>query len=127
MKTFSFRKELPTITNLGFTVIPAPHSLKLIIEEVKEFTSEGCIPESMPYYISNAQGTTASSLSELHEKPELRQRILDEFATIFQSWAQTPLKPAFVYGARTYHRGATLAPHVDESRPTMSEQWYVWT
>jgi prolyl 4-hydroxylase len=56
----------------------------------------------------------ASSLVELSDG--LRRRISDALLPLLSEWSGVDLQPSYVYGIRTYHRGAVLKEHRDREK-----------
>lgn len=73
------------------------------------------VNESVPGFIGADNGRQASVLTELH--PQTRVKIHNHFKPLCEAWIghQYELVPTFVYGLRTYQRGAWLKVHRDRN------------
>lgn len=49
----------------------------------------------------------------LESVPHLKLQLHNSLLPLHKSWANTNIEPTFIYGIRSYNKGATLTEHVD--------------
>lgn len=104
---------IPNYTQTGFKKERLDTHL---FEKIKDFyilNSESTEPEFVEGGFVTIPETGAAG-SDILELPEaLRLEIHISLKPILEAWSNTELVPTFVYGIRTYKRGATLVAHRD--------------
>ncbi len=85
-----------------------------IFRAIKQFhrQSRGRIERIPGDFVSTGSGDIASYLNELPD--DLKQRIHAYMQPLLEAWVNRPLRPTWVYGVRTYLRGAVLKMHRDK-------------
>tara|TARA_B110000977_G_scaffold18197_1_gene21946 strand:+ start:1648 stop:2916 length:1269 start_codon:yes stop_codon:yes gene_type:complete len=117
IKTFKTVDEIPRFTENGFMKMKVPPDIWGLIQDsyfllqdketVEEFEGKAGIIET------NQEGAASSTILSFEHIPNIRTKIHEMLLPYHEEWAKTRLTPSFVYGIRSYQRGATLASHVD--------------
>ena len=113
-KTFSKWEELPKLTEKGYKVVDIPADAWEKIQQAYELVKEKKTEEKFnsKETIIPGNGNT-SDIFSLEHVPELRKEIQTLLHPIHEEWSGETLIPSFVYGIRSYNRGATLVQHRD--------------
>ena len=107
---------LPNFTRLGFhkTMIDP----ELFQEIIDFFRANGGILRDEyvegGFIFTEGKSACASGLIDLSQ--ELRDKIHESLLSALSEWSGIELEPTFVYGIRTYHRGAVLKEHRDRQQ-----------
>jgi prolyl 4-hydroxylase len=113
-KTFSNKENFPKFTENGFTVIKCPEQTWGIIKDAYNILKDKEVEENFPgkEHVILGEGTTSNLLSFDHI-PNIRSLIHQQLLDTHKNWCRTNIEPSFVYGIRSYKKGAVLASHVD--------------
>jgi prolyl 4-hydroxylase len=111
---FRSKEDLPKFTENGFTVVKCPQHTWGLIQDAYGILKEREIEEKFlgKETIILGKGITSNLLSFDHI-PNIRSLIHQQLLQIHQEWCGVNIKPSFVYGIRSYKKGAILASHVD--------------
>ena len=108
--------DIPHFTKEGFTIKPVPSELFSAItdfnekskdEEEDEYVEGGKLEK----IISSKKHRIATSLRQIDL--DLRAKIINYIQPELETWTGLDLLPTYVYGIRTYRRGAELKMHKD--------------
>ena len=116
-KIFRSTEEMPRFTENGFAKLKVPDNIWGIIQDsykllqdkeiIEEFEGKEGIIDTIQ------EGAESSTLLSFEHIPNIRKQIHEMLMPIHQEWSGANIEPSFVYGIRSYQRGATLANHVD--------------
>ncbi len=114
-KTFSSYEQIPRFSERGYEVIKLSDNLwntvKEMYEEVKPFETEEHFPNKKGVIPSpNEVSSTLMDLGNVHEKRDAFHQAL---RPIHEQFCGVNLEPTFIYGIRSYLRGAGLVKHRD--------------
>jgi len=111
---FSTKEQLPKFTPTGFKVVKCPELTWNIIRDAYNLLKDKETEEKFQgkESIIPGDGITSSLLSFDHI-PNIRTLIHEQLLPFHQEWCGANIKPAYVYGIRSYKKGATLSSHVD--------------
>jgi prolyl 4-hydroxylase len=111
---FSSPSDLPRLTPTGFKVVKVPEETWNIIKEAYEILKSTIREEHFPGKENIIKGNgVVSEIMSLDMFPSIRKIIHEQLKPIHQEWCGVNIDPTFVYGIRSYNKGATLAKHVD--------------
>jgi prolyl 4-hydroxylase len=113
-KVFTNVDDFPRFTEHGFTVIKCPEQTWNIIKDAYNILKDKEVEENFPgkEHVILGEGTTSNLLSFDHI-PSIRTLIHEQLLNIHKEWSGANIEPSFVYGIRSYKKGAVLASHVD--------------
>lgn len=116
-KIFKSVDEMPRFTENGFAKLKVPNDVWGVIQDsykllqdkeaVEEFEGKTGIIDT------NIDGAESSTLLSFEHIPNIREQIHKMLMPIHEEWSGARIEPSYVYGIRSYQRGATLANHVD--------------
>lgn len=113
---FTTKEDLPYFTEEGFKVLKCPDRAWNIIKESYELLKNSNVKheENFPGKegIILGEGNTSDFFS-LENIPTIRDIIHDELKPLHEEWSGQNLEKSFVYGIRSYNKGATLIQHTD--------------
>jgi prolyl 4-hydroxylase len=115
-KTFKNPLELPKLTPLGFKVVKVPADTWQLIQE-----SYGLLKnvirqenwEGIKNIIHDKDGNAPVEIMSMDNCPRIRQIIHNELKPIHEEFSGENLEPTYIYGIRSYKRGAILESHKD--------------
>ena len=117
-KIFSKSEDLPRLSELGFKVVKVPQKTFQLITEaynllkhtVKEETWNGITD-----FIHDSQGNAPVEIFSMDAFTRIREIIAEELQPIHEEFIgnKERLVPKWIYGIRSYKRGAILEPHTD--------------
>lgn len=114
MFTKEANEYIQNYTQTGFKIA---HLQQQLLDKIQMFYRANIKTEkeeSVPGdFIFNAVKKDKKSSSLVDLSPELRQEIHDTLKPLMEDWSNKSLNPTYVYGIRTYHRGAVLKTHRD--------------
>jgi prolyl 4-hydroxylase len=111
-KEFSSVEDFPRFTENGFTLIKCPEETWSLIKESYELLKDKKETEEFVGKKEFIVGGDTEIMSFDH-LPSVRKLIHQQLLKSHEEWVKESLLPSFVYGIRSYTRGATLTPHVD--------------
>ena len=108
--------DIPHFTKEGFTTKDVPPELFAAITDFNEKSKDAEEDEyeeggKLEKIISSKKHRIATSLRQIDL--DLRAKIIDHIQPELETWTGLELTPTYVYGIRTYRRGAELKMHKD--------------
>jgi len=112
VKSFSNAEDFPRFTDNGFALIKCPTDTWNLIRESYELLKDKLEKEE---FVGKEQFIVGggSELMSFDHLPTVRTMIHDQLLKTHQDWVNEPLLKSFIYGIRSYTKGATLTSHVD--------------
>ena len=111
-KEFSSAEDFPRFTNNGFSLLKCPEETWNLIKESYELLKDKKETEEFAGKKEFIVGGDTEIMSFDH-LPSVRKLIHQQLLKTHEEWVKEPLEPSYVYGIRSYAKGATLTPHVD--------------
>tara|TARA_B100001250_G_C19746566_1_gene765606 strand:+ start:119 stop:1387 length:1269 start_codon:yes stop_codon:yes gene_type:complete len=111
-KTFSTKEDFPSFTANGFELKTCPADVWGVIQDAYNLLKDKVKNEEFEGKESIIVGGGSEILS-FDSIPSIRSYIHNQLHSLHEQWSGENLEPSFVYGIRSYLRGATLANHVD--------------
>ena len=112
--TFSSVETLPKFTEKGFVKLKLPQSDWELVQEMYESVKESISEEKFNGKEDFIPGKgNTSNIMSLESVPHLKLQLHNSLLPLHKSWANTNIEPTFIYGIRSYNKGATLTEHVD--------------
>ena len=113
---FKTQEDLPYFTEEGFKVVKCPDKAWNIIKESYELLKNSNVRREEHFEgkegIIKGEGVTSEMFS-LDHVPTIRSIIHQELKPLHEEWSNQKLEETFIYGIRSYNKGATLVQHVD--------------
>ena len=114
---FNTVEEIPRFTQNGFTKMKIPADVWGLIQDSYYMLKDKEVAEHFQgkegIIDTNIAGAESSTILSFEHIPHVREQIHKLLLPIHEEWSKARLTPSFVYGIRSYQRGATLAKHVD--------------
>lgn len=114
------RKEenefLPNFTRQGFFKSSLDPDLFQEVTEFYRSNSEKSQAEHVEGGFIHAIGDDKQASSLIDLSDDLRAKIHQNLRPVMSQWSGIALEPTYVYGIRTYHRGAVLKEHRDRQQ-----------
>jgi hypothetical protein len=111
-KVYTDKSQIPKLTTKGFEVVKCPEDTWKLIQESYELLKDKVEQEHFDGK-ENFIPTGDSHLLSFDNLPSIRSLIHTQLQPIHEKFCGVKIKPSFIYGIRSYTKGATLAPHVD--------------
>jgi prolyl 4-hydroxylase len=113
-KQFSNWQDLPKIDPVGFKVVKVPDEAWSIIQELYAEVKEIRVEEKFDGKESIIPGEGITSyIMDINSVPDKRHILHNMLLPLHQEFAKEPIDPTFIYGIRSYMRGAALQFHRD--------------
>ncbi len=112
VKEFKNVDDFPRFTENGFALIKCPTETLNLIRESYELLKDKLETENFTGKDQFIVGGDSDLMSFDH-LPTVRTMIHDQLLSTHQEWVKEPLLKSFIYGIRSYKKGATLTSHVD--------------
>jgi prolyl 4-hydroxylase len=112
-KEFTSVEDFPRFTENGFALIKCPEQTWNIIKDSYELLKDKKQTEEFAGKEEFIVGGDSELMSFDH-LPSVRKLIHEQLLSTHEEWVGESLTPSFIYGIRSYLRGATLTPHVDK-------------
>ena len=116
-KIFKSVDEIPRFTENGFAKLKVPDDVWGIIQDSYKLLQDKETAEHFEgkkgIIDTTQEGAESSTILSFEHIPNIRTQIHNMLLPIHEEWAKARIEPSFVYGIRSYQRGATLASHVD--------------
>jgi prolyl 4-hydroxylase len=118
-KTFSTSSDLPKLTSLGFKVVKVPTNTWRLIQEAYKLLQNVKTVETwdgMEKFIHDADGNKMDlEIFNMDNCFRIKEIIQEELLPVHQEFIENKesIKPLWIYGIRSYKRGAVLEPHTD--------------
>lgn len=113
-KIFNGHEQLPKLSAKGFKVVKCPEDTWALVQKYYDLLKDKKTEEVFngKENIIKGQGVT-SEIMRMDIYPEAIQQILSDLKPLHEEFAATRIEGKWVYGIRSYLKGATLAPHRD--------------
>jgi prolyl 4-hydroxylase len=116
---FKTKEDLPKLSELGFKVVKVPTNTWRLIQEAYQLLQNVKTQEvwtGMENFIHDKDGKPADlEIFNMDNCFRIKEIIIDELQPIHEEFIgnKTKLKPKWIYGIRSYKRGAILENHTD--------------
>ena len=111
-KVYTDKSQIPKLTTKGFEVVKCPEDTWRLIQESYELLKDKVEQEHFDGK-ENFIPTGDSHLLSFDNLPFIRSLIHTQLQPIHEKFCGVKIEPSFIYGIRSYTKGATLASHVD--------------
>lgn len=111
-KTFTNVNDFPTFTEKGFAIKKCPDNVWNMINDSYYLLKDKIQEEKFEGKEDIIKGGGSEILS-FDAIPAIRSYIHSELQSMHEEWSGENLDPSFIYGIRSYLKGATLTAHVD--------------
>ncbi len=112
-KVFTSKEQVPKFTELGFSIQKCPAETWNIINDSYNILKDKGVEEVFDGKENIIKGGDTELLS-FDALPSIRTLIHKQLLSTHQEWIKNEnIEPSFIYGIRSYKKGATLTPHVD--------------
>lgn len=105
--------DIPQCTPLGFKKVKVPGETWKLILETYALLKDKEVDEQFQGKETIIQGSGNSTILSMDHLPTLRSVIHQQLHQLHQDWAGREIEPSFIYGIRSYKKGATLTMHKD--------------
>lgn len=117
-KVFSKSEDLPRLSELGFKVVKVPEKTFQLIQEAYNLLKPSVRPEEwggITNFIHDNQGNAPVEIFPMDSFTRIREIIAEELQPLHEEFIgnKERLIPKWIYGIRSYKRGAILEPHTD--------------
>jgi len=113
-QTFYSYDDVPKFTSKGFTIVKCPEEIWGLIKDSYELLKDKKEEEYYPGKEQTIMGVgNTSDLLSFHHIPNIRDHIHKLLQPLHEEWSGQKLEPSFVYGIRSYNKGAVLVEHKD--------------
>jgi len=117
-KVFSKSEDLPKLSELGFKVVKVPQKTFQLIQEAYNLLKPSVRPEEwggITNFIHDNQGNAPVEIFPMDSFTRIREIIAEELQPLHEEFIgnKERLIPKWIYGIRSYKRGAILEPHTD--------------
>ena len=117
IKIFNTVEEIPRFTENGFMKMKVPDDIWGIVQDSYKLLQD---KEDLEHFDgkkgiidTNIEGAESSTIFSFEHIPNIRTQIHNMLMPYHEEWSKARIEPSYVYGIRSYQRGATLASHVD--------------
>lgn len=117
-KTFRTKEDLPKLSELGFKVVKVPTNTWRLIQEAYKLlenvkTAENW--EGITNFIHDKDGNAPVEIYNMDNCHRIKEIIAEELQPIHEEFIgyKEKIKPKWIYGIRSYKRGAILENHTD--------------
>ena len=115
-KTFTSNLDIPRFTEHGFKVVKVPPQTWDLIRDAYTLLQNNVHEEIWEgkEHIIGGEGNT-SDLLDFGQLPTIRTLIHQQLQPFHEAFIENKaiIEPSYIYGVRSYNRGATLTSHVD--------------
>jgi prolyl 4-hydroxylase len=111
-KTYTNIEQIPKFTENGFKVIKCPKNVWGYIQDAYNLLKDKKTEEVFDNKENVIIGGGSDILS-FDNLPNIRELIHKELMPLHQEFCGAKIEPSFIYGIRSYLKGATLINHVD--------------
>jgi len=112
LKVYTDKSQLPIVTENGFEIRKCPEQTWKIIQDAYGILKNKNIPEEFEGKEDFIKGG-GSELLPFDSIPSIRDLIHSQLLDIHKDFSKQNIVPSYVYGIRSYLRGATLTPHYE--------------
>jgi len=111
-KMYTSKEQIPRFTEKGFKVVKVPNETWSLIKEAYEILKNKQTEEIFPGKENVIIGGRSDIYSFEH-LPSIRSIIHKQLQPLHEEFCGAKIEPSFIYGIRSYKKGATLFKHVD--------------
>lgn len=111
-KVYTHKDQIPKLTEKGFKVVKCPETAWGLIQDAYNILKDKKTEEVFQGKESVIIGGGSDILSFEH-LPSIRAAIHKELQPVHEEFCGVAIEPSFIYGIRSYTKGATLINHVD--------------
>jgi|TARA_R100000084_G_C4651805_1_gene150198 prolyl 4-hydroxylase len=112
-KVFTSKDQIPKFTELGFALQKCPAETWNIINDSYQLLKDRAVNEEFDGKEIMIKGGDTEILS-FDALPSIRTLIHNQLLPVHQQWINNEdIEPSFIYGIRSYKKGATLEKHYD--------------
>ena len=109
---YTDKSQIPKLTEKGFKIVKCPQdtwelildAYRLLKPSEKEEKFEG-----KDFYIKGGE----TNLLDFGQLSNVKKRIHSDLLPMHQEWCGKEIEPSYIYGIRSYKKGATLKMHTD--------------
>lgn len=117
-KIFTTSADLPRLNHIGFKVMKVPdNTWRLITEAYRLLQGTKTIEkwDGIEKFIHDANGNAPVEIFNMDYCHRIKEIIAEELQPIHEEFIEykEKLKPKWIYGIRSYQKGAILEPHTD--------------
>jgi prolyl 4-hydroxylase len=117
-KTFSSKSDLPKLSELGFKVVKVPTNTWRLIQEaykLLENVKTAEYWEGITNFIHDKDGNAPVEIYNMDNCHRIKEIIAAELQPVHEEFIgyKEKIKPKWIYGIRSYKRGAILENHTD--------------
>lgn len=113
-KTFSSQVNFPKFTTSGFKVMKCPSEVWNMVLDSYELLKESKVKEEWPGMEEFIKGgDNPVDILSFEKLPSIKSMIHNQLLPIHEEFCGEKLEPSFLYGIRSYNKGATLKNHTD--------------
>ena len=110
---YTNKDQIPKFNDLGFALVKCPEETWKIIYDAYEMLKDKVVDEQFEGKSDIIKGGESELMSFDH-LPSMKSLIHQQLLPVHQEWiGGQSIDPSFIYGIRSYKKGATLTPHVD--------------
>lgn len=110
-KSYTQLSDIPKLTKLGFEVKKVPEDVWGIIKDSYEILKDKAVEENYAGKEHFIPGAT--ELLSYEHLPSIKKIIHEKLLQVHKDFAGVNIEPSFIYGIRSYLKGATLKKHRD--------------
>jgi hypothetical protein len=112
---FSTKDELPKLSETGFLLTKLSVEDLELVNTMYESVRNNKVEEIFDHKNSIILGNNnTSDILPLDSIPELRRKLHKKLESIHSNWCGEEIEPTYVYGIRSYNKGAKLVSHYDK-------------
>ena len=109
---YTSKDQIPRLTPTGFQIVKCPEKTWGLIQDAYKLlkpteTTEDF--EGKDYYIKGGD----TELMDFGQISNIRDEIHNQLWDLHQDWCGKEIEPSYIYGIRSYKKGATLKLHTD--------------
>ena len=117
-KTFKTKSDLPKLSELGFKVVKVPINTWRLIQEAYKLLENVKTEEyweGITNFIHDKDGNAPVEIYNMDNCHRIKEIIADELLPVHEEFIgyKEKIKPKWIYGIRSYKRGAILENHTD--------------
>jgi prolyl 4-hydroxylase len=111
-KIYTSKEQIPKLTERGFKVVKVPAETWGLIKDAYEILKSKKTEEVFDGKESVIIGG-GSDIYSFEHLPSMRSLIHKQLQPFHEDFCKVKIEPTFIYGIRSYRKGATLIKHVD--------------
>ena len=111
-KIYTSKEQIPKLTERGFKVVKVPAETWGLIKDAYEILKSKKTEEVFDGKESVIIGG-GSDIYSFEHLPSMRSLIHKQLQPFHEDFCKVKIEPTFIYGIRSYKKGATLIKHVD--------------